>query len=65
MVERFTEEQLDILAHIHRHRWELILGCTGSGKTVPALETARRPERDGLKALILCCGRKPWRGKNK
>jgi superfamily I DNA and RNA helicase len=54
MVERFTKEQLEILAHIHRNRWSLIAGCTGCGKTVLALETAQRLERDGQKVLILC-----------
>jgi hypothetical protein len=54
MVERFTKEQLTVLAHIHRNRWALVAGCTGSGKTVLAMETAQRMERDGQKVLILC-----------
>jgi superfamily II DNA or RNA helicase len=54
MVARFTKEQLTILAHIQNNRWALIPGCTGSGKTLLAMETARRLQGAGQKVLVLC-----------
>ena len=54
MVARFTKEQLTILAHIQNNRWALIPGCTGSGKTLLAMETARHLQGAGQKVLVLC-----------
>ncbi len=54
MVERFTGEQLQVLAHLEHNRRALVAGCTGSGKTILALETALRLDREGKRVLILC-----------
>jgi hypothetical protein len=54
VVERFTGEQLQVLAHLEYNRRALVAGCTGSGKTFLALETALRLDREGQRVLILC-----------
>ena len=49
-----TEEQFEILAQLARHRRAAITGCAGSGKTLLAVEKARRLAESGQKVLLTC-----------
>ncbi len=51
---KFTEEQVRLLDVLADERRLAIEGCAGSGKTVVAMEKARRLANDGLKVLFLC-----------
>lgn len=54
---RLTEEQYDVLDSIDRNERCLVEGAAGTGKTVLALEYARRARADGLRTLLLCFNR--------
>jgi Nuclease-related domain/UvrD-like helicase C-terminal domain len=50
-----TEEQYDLLEGLAYNRRAIIHGCAGSGKTMLAVEKARRlAEDDGLRVLYTC-----------
>ncbi len=49
-----TEEQLGILDFLADHRRVAISGCAGSGKTLLALEKARRLNQQGFSVLLTC-----------
>ncbi len=51
---RLTENQFRLLKYIGRERQAAIRGCAGSGKTLMAVEKARRLSRQGLKVLLTC-----------
>lgn len=52
--QRLTEQQFVVLRALGRHRRALIGGCAGSGKTLLALEKARRLADEGLTTLFTC-----------
>ena len=55
---RFTEEQSQILEILGRQRKAAIEGVAGSGKTLLAVQQARRfAEEEGLRTLFLCYNR--------
>lgn len=54
---RLTEEQFALLDFLQGHRRALIVGCAGSGKTLLALEQARRLGRQGFRVLLTCFNR--------
>ncbi|HET9476096.1 MAG TPA: 3'-5' exonuclease, partial [Dehalococcoidia bacterium] len=49
-----TEEQFRVLDLLSRQRRVLITGCAGSGKTMLAVEKARRLAREGFRVLLTC-----------
>lgn len=51
---RLTENQFRLLRFIARERQAAVSGCAGSGKTLLAVEKARRLGRQGLKVLLTC-----------
>ncbi len=51
---RFTEEQIKLLDVLADRDRLAIEGCAGSGKTVVAMEKARRLASQGLSVLFLC-----------
>ena len=51
---QLTENQLHVLNFIQKQRRALIEGCAGSGKTMLALEKARRLAEQGFDTLLLC-----------
>ena len=52
---RLTEDQCGALISLDRNRRVVIRGCAGSGKTMLAVEKARRlAQDDGLKVLYTC-----------
>ena len=51
---QLTERQMGILQFIRHHRRALIEGCAGSGKTMLALEKARRLSEQGFEVLFTC-----------
>jgi len=51
---RLTEQQMGILNFLKRHRRALVEGCAGSGKTMLALEKARRLSEQGFEVLLTC-----------
>jgi len=51
---RLTEEQFYLLDFLGSHRRAAISGCAGSGKTMLALEQARRLGRQGFRVLVTC-----------
>lgn len=51
---RLTENQFRLLRFIGRERQAAISGCAGSGKTLLAVEKARRLSQQGLKVLLTC-----------
>jgi hypothetical protein len=51
---RLTSEQFRVLDGLARHRRALICGCAGSGKTMLALEKARRLSQQGHRTLYVC-----------
>ena len=53
-MDRLTAEQSQVLDFLKRERQVNISGCAGSGKTLVAVETANRLDREGFKVLILC-----------
>ncbi len=52
-----TEEQFYVLDVLQSQRRALIAGCAGSGKTLLALEQARRLARAGFRVLWVCFNR--------
>jgi len=52
-----TENQCRYLEFIRRHRWALIEGCAGSGKTVMAVKKARELAAEGKSVLLLAYNR--------
>jgi hypothetical protein len=53
-IKRLTEEQFVLLTTLSRNRRALINGCAGSGKTMLALEKARRLAQEGYSVLFTC-----------
>ncbi len=53
-IVELTEEQFEILAQLARHRRAAIAGCAGSGKTLLAVEKARRLAESGQRVLLTC-----------
>lgn len=54
---RLTEEQFRVLDMLAFQRRVAISGCAGSGKTMLALEQARRLARQGFRVLLTCYNR--------
>jgi hypothetical protein len=54
LIRLLTEQQFSVLDFLGRHRRALISGCAGSGKTMLALEKARRLAREGYHVLVTC-----------
>lgn len=54
---RLTKQQYYLLDFLGRHRRVAISGCAGSGKTLLALEKARRLSRQGFRVLFTCFNR--------
>lgn len=54
---RLTEAQFDILYQLKNFRRAAISGCAGSGKTMLAVEKARRLARLGQRVLLTCYNR--------
>ncbi len=53
-IVELTEEQMRILDVLAYQRRAAIQGCAGSGKTMLALEKARRLAREGFQVLLTC-----------
>ena len=56
-LEELTEQQMDILDSLAAHRRAAIKGAAGTGKTVLAMEKARRLATTGQRVLLLCFNR--------
>jgi hypothetical protein len=54
---RLTEQQFRLLDYLSRQRRVSITGCAGSGKTVLAVEKARRLAEQGFRVLLTCFNR--------
>ncbi|AOK67852.1 nuclease-related domain-containing DEAD/DEAH box helicase [Burkholderia multivorans] len=54
---KLTDEQLDCLNRIEKAPKQVVLGWPGTGKTVLAIETAKRAARDGRTVLFLTFNR--------
>lgn len=54
---RLTSEQSLALARLARNRRLVVYGCAGSGKTMLAVEHAKRLARSGLRVLFVCFNR--------
>jgi hypothetical protein len=52
-----TKDQMRILDFLHSHRRAAVSGGAGTGKTVLALEKARRLASEGFKTLLTCYNR--------
>jgi hypothetical protein len=53
-IRLLTEQQFAVLDLLGSQRRALISGCAGSGKTMLAMEKARRLARDGYRVLLTC-----------
>src|SRR5690606_16331993 len=53
-IKQLTEEQFGVLDLLNRERRAVIYGCAGSGKTMLALEKARRLTQEGYAVLFTC-----------
>lgn len=53
-IVRLTEEQFGVLHMLGFQRRAAIPGCAGSGKTMLAIEKARRLAREGKRTLLVC-----------
>jgi len=53
-IRLLTDEQFSVLDVLRRQRRALISGCAGSGKTMLAVEKARRLSREGYRVLLTC-----------
>ena len=51
---RLTEEQFQVLSLLRHQRRAAISGCAGSGKTMLAMEQARRLSEQGFRVLLTC-----------
>ncbi|MFP6700369.1 MAG: NERD domain-containing protein/DEAD/DEAH box helicase, partial [Planctomycetaceae bacterium] len=51
---RMTTQQIEFMSRNLDQRRLLVEGCAGSGKTMLAIESARRLDRDGARVLMLC-----------
>ena len=51
---RLTEEQFRLLDFLGRRRRAAVSGCAGSGKTLMAVEKARRLAGEGFRTLLTC-----------
>lgn len=56
-IVRLSEEQYYLLDFLSRRRRVAISGCAGSGKTMLAIEQARRLGRQGYRVLLTCFNR--------
>jgi hypothetical protein len=56
-IAELTEQQIGILDFLASHRRVAISGCAGSGKTLIALEKARRLHEQGFSVLLACYNR--------
>ena len=54
---RLTAQQARVLDQLRRHRRAAICGCAGSGKTMLAIEKARRLAEEGWRVLLTCYNR--------
>ena len=54
---RLTDEQVVVMTGLRRNRRAVIYGGPGTGKTVLAVEQARRLSRDGFSVLLTCFNR--------
>lgn len=54
---RLTEEQFDVIDSIERNDRCLVEGAAGTGKTLLALECAKRATADGKRVVLLCFNR--------
>ncbi|WP_333983722.1 AAA family ATPase [Burkholderia gladioli] len=54
---KLTDEQMDCLNRIEKAPKQVVLGWPGTGKTVLAIETAKRAARDGRTVLFLTFNR--------
>lgn len=57
-IARLTEDQMTAVDMIHANKRVMVSGGAGTGKTLLAMETARRWASDGLTILLAC--RSPW-----
>jgi hypothetical protein len=48
------ENQYQVMDQLRRHRKAVISGCAGSGKTMLAMEKARRLANEGFEVLLTC-----------
>lgn len=53
-IKQLTEEQFSVLDKLNRERRAVVYGCAGSGKTMLALEKARRLVNEGYAVLFTC-----------
>ncbi|MDQ3539788.1 MAG: AAA family ATPase, partial [Chloroflexota bacterium] len=51
---RLVENQYQVMDQLRRHRKAVIAGCAGSGKTLLAMEKARRLANEGFDVLLTC-----------
>jgi hypothetical protein len=49
-----TDQQMTILQVLRKHRRAAIAGCAGSGKTLLAVEKAKKLEAQGFEVLLTC-----------
>jgi Nuclease-related domain len=54
---RLTEEQYRLLTMLSKTRRAAISGCAGSGKTMMAIEKAKRLANEGFRTLLTCYNR--------
>lgn len=54
---RLTQQQFILLDFLGRHRRAAVSGCAGSGKTLLAVEKARRLSQQGFQVLLTCFNR--------
>jgi len=57
VLRELTEQQFRVLHMLSAYRRALIEGCAGSGKTMLAVEKARRLSEEGFRTLFVCFNR--------